>query len=268
MTPGGSTFSFMWQGTALDAIRKMAAIGLNDFDVLLVPGHLWIDMDAAARRHLRRTLADEGLRLNSLNLPALDLNLCSTVPDMHGYTVATYRDAIRLAADLDAEAVVVVPGRVSALLPPPRDVTMRPLTDGALALAELAAGLGRKLFFELHPQTPVPTADLIGEWVAGLDSPHVTIAYDVANAVFIGEDPVAAIQRWAPLIGQFHLSDASRSAWRHDAFGAGTVPFAEIAAAIAASDFRGIAILEIISANPLSDMQAALDALAQMKAVG
>jgi len=268
MKLGGSTFSFMWQGTALEAIRRMAAIGLNDFDVLLVPGHLWIDMDAAARRRLRRTLTDEGVRLNSLNLPALDLNLCSTVPDMHDYTVATYSEAIRLAADLDAEAVVVVPGRISALLPPPRDVTMRPLTDGALALARLAAEIGRKLFFELHPQTPVPTAELIGEWVRGLDNSHVMIAYDVANAVFIGEDPVAAIKRWAPLIGQFHLSDASRSVWRHDAFGAGTVPFADIAAAIAAADFNGIAILEIISANPLPDMQAAVDALAHMEATG
>lgn len=259
MKIGGSTFSFMWREPALDALHRMADIGLNDFDVLLVPGHLWFDTDAAA---LRRSLAAAGLRLDSVNLPAIDLNLASVVPEVRAHAVATYARAIELAAELEARAVVVVPGRGSGLLPPPRPATLERLTEGAMTLLAHAGRLGRQLFFELHPQTPLPTTDLLAGWVRSLRAGHALIAYDVANAVFAGEEPVAAIAAHAPLIGQYHLSDSSSATWRHDPFGRGEVPFPAVLAGIARSGFGGAAIVEIISDDPLADMDAALDIIA------
>ena len=68
---GGSTFSFMWQETALTAMRKMRAIGLNNFDALVTPGHLWPDeLSASDRSSLVATLRREDIRVESLNLPA------------------------------------------------------------------------------------------------------------------------------------------------------------------------------------------------------
>ena len=55
MTFGGSTFSYMWRTPALDAMRELRAVGLNDFDILAVPGHLWPDdLDTAQRRTAER----------------------------------------------------------------------------------------------------------------------------------------------------------------------------------------------------------------------
>ncbi|MBN9530302.1 MAG: sugar phosphate isomerase/epimerase [Alphaproteobacteria bacterium] len=258
MKTGGSTFSFMWLEPAAVALRRMAAIGLNDFDVLLVPGHLWFDLDANSRRALRRALDADGLRLDSLNLPAIDLNLASVVPQVRDHAVATYVQAIELAAELGAGAVVVVPGRVSALLPPPRAETIARLTDAAGILLRRAGQLGCKLYFELHPQTPLPTTDLLAPWVSSLGSADALIAYDVANAVFVGEDPVAAIAAHAASIGQYHLSDTTRTNWRHDPFGRGEVPLPAVMDQIRKSGCTGTAILEIISADPLTDMGEAL----------
>ncbi|WP_367953746.1 sugar phosphate isomerase/epimerase family protein [Aquibium pacificus] len=239
----------------------MAMIGLDDFDVLLAPGHLWFETSSAERGALRRQIEADGLRIESLNLPALDHNLCSVVPEVRARTVEVYAEAIRLAADLGAKGVVVVPGRVSGLLAPPHKESVAHLTDGAAALLDVARASGCRLFFETHPQTPLPTADALGAWVEQFATPLASIAYDVANAEFIGEDQVAAIARWGRLIGQYHLSDATRTSWRHDAIGSGTVRFGQILEAIGTGGFPGVAILEIISTDPIKDMRAGLGAL-------
>lgn len=260
---GGSTFSFMWRASALEAMRRMAVIGLNDFDVLLSPGHLWWEeLSAGQRAELRTTLEREGLRVESLNLPALDYNLASVVPEVRRRTVDAYRQSIELAADLGARAVVVVPGRVSGLLAPPLTDSLAWLTNSAAELVAAAGRLDTRLHFELHPQTPVPTANALGEWISAFDTDVASIAYDVANAEFIGEDQAEAIRRWGHRIGQYHLSDGTRTAWRHDAIGAGTVRFGPIMEAIGEQAGDAVAILELITPTPEPDMKAGLARLA------
>lgn len=62
---GGSTFSFMWQEPAQASLERMQVIGLNDFDVLAVPGHLWFDAaTVAGASRLRRQLEQCGIRMN------------------------------------------------------------------------------------------------------------------------------------------------------------------------------------------------------------
>lgn len=262
MRIGGSTFSFLWRETAIGAMRQLAAIGLNDFDVLLAPGHLWFDgSEYSDPVRFRREIADAGLRVESLNLPALDYNLCSVVPEVRLGTVDAYVSAIRLAGELGVPGVVVVPGRVSALLAPPHEDSVRYLTETSAGLVDLARASGVHLFFESHPQTPLPTADALGTWVSQFDRRDVSIAYDVANAEFIGEDQVAAIEKWGAWFGQYHMSDATRTIWRHDAFGAGSVRFGPIFDAIKRQNGGGVAILEIISRSPIEDAGRALELL-------
>src|SRR5689334_17059751 len=88
---GGSTFSFMWKQTALDAMRRMQLLGLDVFDIIMVPGHCWHDeMSAGQRSELAATLRQEGLVIDSLNLPALDQNLASCVPEARAYAISLY----------------------------------------------------------------------------------------------------------------------------------------------------------------------------------
>ena len=259
---GGSTFSWIWRDDALSAMRRLSRLGLNDFDVLLLPGHMWWDdLDASARSAMREMLVGEGIRIESLNLPALDYNLCSIVPEMRQAAVEAYLEAIGLAADLGARGVVVVPGRVSGLLAPPHADNVGRLTDASTRLLDRAASRGIRLYFESHPQTPLPAIDMLADWVAAFDSPLASIAYDVANAEFIGEDQVAAIRRHGDLIGQYHLSDGTRTNWRHDAIGSGSVEFGAILQAISEHGGDAVAILEIISQSPEADFEAGLSRL-------
>lgn len=264
---GGSTFSFIWNDTAISAIEKMLPLGLNDFDVLLVPKHLWPDhLTPQQVSEMRVRLQRAGVRIDSLNLPALDLNLCSCVPEVRAYSIDVYRQAMRLAADLGGGGVVVVPGRISALLAPALDDTLGWLSESIVALLKTADDLDLRLHLELHPQTPIPNSSMLGDFVDRFKSRRVAIAYDIASAEFIHEDYVAEIKRLGHRIGQIHLSDSTKTSWRHDALGDGTVDVGASLRAIVDAGFDGTTILEVISPRPLEAMRQSLERIADARA--
>ena len=260
---GGSTFSFMWQEPALAAMRKLRALGLNDFDVILAPGHCWpAELSPPERARMAAALHADDMRIESLNLPAIDLNLASCVPEVRAQALALYTQALQLSADLGGRAVVVVPGRVSALFAPPQRASEGWLAESLEQLLAVAERVGQFLYLESHPQTPIPTVAAIEGFLTTIADPRLKVAYDVANAEFVAEDQPAALRRLAPRLGQVHLSDGTRTHWRHDRVGLGTVDFKRILAALADTRFAGVALLEIISATPLEDFSASLNALA------
>ncbi|APW39820.1 sugar phosphate isomerase [Rhodoferax koreense] len=259
---GGSTFSFMWSETALSAMRRMRTLGLNDFDALMVPGHLWHDeLDASARRALAAALKADGIRIESLNLPALDHNLASVVPEARAYAVALFTEALRLGADLGGQAVVAVPGRVSGLFAPPQPLSEDYLAHSLEALLKVAEPLGQKIYIESHPQTPIPTVDRIERFLQRIPHPLLQVAYDVSNAEYVGEDQADALRRLAGRLGQVHLSDGTRTSWRHDRVGLGTVDFAAVQRTLQEIGFAGVQVLEIIGSTPMPDIAASLAAL-------
>lgn len=259
---GGSTFSFMWTEPALMAIQRMQKLGLNDFDIIMVPGHCWHDeLSAAERSQLARTLRADGIRIESLNLPALDQNLASCVPGARAYAVELYTQVLQLSADLGSSGVVAVPGRVSALFPPKQDDSEAWLAQSIEQLLKVAERLDQKIHIESHPQTPIPTVDKIESFLKKLEHPRLMVAYDVSNAEYVSEDQVDALRRLAPRLGQVHLSDGTKTRWRHDRVGMGTVKFPEILRTLSEIGFAGVSILEIISATPLEDITASVETL-------
>jgi len=260
---GASTFAFAWREPALDALRRLQALGLNGFDVILTPGHCWPgELTAADRSRLAATLAAEGIRIDSVNFPALDLNLASCVAEVRKYSVGRYRDAMLLGAELGARGVVAVPGRVSPLIGPPREETERWLAESIAELLAVAEETDASVFLELHPQTPIPTVQALDRFVAGFDDPRLRVAYDVANAELVCEDQGEALRRLAPRLGQVHLSDASTTRWAHDRIGHGTVDFATVFRTLDEIAFDGACILEVVTATPLPDIEASMAALA------
>ena len=254
---GASTFSFMWEEPALHSMRKVLAGGLNDFDVIVSPGHLWPEeLSEVERRELSQALRTDGIRLGSLNLPALDLNLASCVHEVRRYSVDVFGATLGLSAELGGHAVVMVPGRVSSLLPPHDSDVLGWLSDSVSQILPIAERTDQTIFMESHPLTPIPDVDRIVAFVDRLDHPRLKVAYDVANAEFIGEHQPTALRRLATRLGQVHLSDGTRTWWRHDKAGLGTVNFEAILSTLSEIAFRGISVVEIISPNPLDDIQA------------
>jgi L-ribulose-5-phosphate 3-epimerase len=261
---GASTFSFMWQEPALVSLRRLKACDLDGFDIILAPGHLWPDeLDAGARLNLKKTLKTEQISVDSLNLPPLDYNICSPDHQARRFAISLYEKVFALARDLDVRKVVVVPGRVSALLPPALDHTMGRLTDSFEQFLKWADRDDQEILLETHPLTPIASADTVEAFIKRLNSPRLRIAYDVANAEFIGENQPAALKRVSHSLGQVHLSDGTRTSWRHDPIGSGTVDFAAVMKTLDEIDFEGVTLLEIIAADAATQIPASMKALRQ-----
>ena len=264
---GASTFPFVWRETALDALRQMLDLGLNDFDVILAPGHCWpAELSASARSELARTLAEDGIRVDSLNFPALDLNLASPIPEVRRYAVELYGEAIALAAELGARAVVAVPGRVSALIQPPREESERRLVESVEALLAHAEQADQLICLELHPQTPIPTV----ERSSGSSVRSTTLG--------CGSRTTSRTPRPSERITSRLSASSRRSSGRctcRTGVGRGGPTTASAAARSTSRPssqtldeigFDGARVLEIVSATPLEDLRASLDALERWSA--
>jgi sugar phosphate isomerase/epimerase len=83
---------------------------------------------------------------------------------------------------------------------------------------------------------------------------NLKIVYDVANAAYIREDPVAGLLSGYPEIGLVHISDTGLEEWGHDPIGTGVVNFEDLGRAVEATCKIENVVLEIIrEQDPLGE---------------
>ncbi len=252
---GASTWTYLQSCDLRAALQRLRRAGYDRFDVLTIPPHLWPSiMDASSRTALRRWCADEGVTIESLNLPSTDQNLCSVTAEMRDFSVAQWAAVLDLCEALGVPGAVMVPGRRPNFVPAPAAETdgwLHAALDRLLPLAERA---GVTLMLENHHQSPMPTVARMVAFLDGIGSPQLGIAYDVANGAFVGEDQAEAIGTAGHWLRQVHLSDASRERWDHAAPGRASIDFAAVGTALAETGFAGTSIVELISEDPDTDM--------------
>ena len=248
---GVNTYAYAWTTPAAEVVRRLGDLGYRSFELLIHPPHLPLDgFDAGSRRQLAAALTAVGATHRVLNLPSLDHNLASPLPRARAHAVQMFCDTLDLAADLGVDALVLVPGRMSPLAPPPHEQRLAWLRQGVDALLPYAMARGVRLAVENVPMAALPDAAALGAFVRDYASGSLGVCYDVANAHFIGESPADGISRLADILQMIHVSDTTRAVWRHDPVGAGDVAFATIPPALAAAGFAGPCFLEILHADP------------------
>lgn len=257
-----NTYSFTLSHTVAASLEILAAHGFRAFEAMISPDHLWPEaLDPAARRELAARASGAGLRIISINQPNIDLNLAALDPGMRRLTLDRLLKSVDLAADLGAAQVVVGPGKPNPLLPAPRERLMDSFLAAFGALRDRARARGVSLALENMPFAFLPAADDLVEALARIDDPTVGVVYDVANAVFIGADPVAELGRLAGRVTLVHVSDTGRTRYLHAPIGAGEVPFDAIGEALAALGYGGPVVAEIISDRPAEHLPASYRAL-------
>lgn len=229
------------------------------------PPHLWpAAMGLAARKRIAKTLEQRKLRVLSLAPQMLDLNLVSPAEEVRAYTRQHYIDCIRLAGEWETPYVVLVPGKTHPLLPLPSDLRDRWFNDAVLELDRVAELEGVRLTLENVPSSYLPHAQDVLSRLESIGNDRIGITYDVANAVFAGEDPAIGLEIVAPRLEFVHLSDTGLKSWAHSTIRTGVVDFAATAKALDKMDFRGPSTLEVISQNPDHDIAASHDALSAL----
>ncbi len=244
---GLNTYSFIRRGPVEACLAELRD-DFGVFELVMYPGHLWpAERTSADRARLRAWLAGERMQIATVNMPNIDINLTAAAQEMRLHSRRLLGQIVQLAGDLGAEALVVGPGKSNPLFPEPRRLLADYLAAALDELYPLARAAGVALWLENMPFAFLPRADDVIGFLDRYGNDELGIVYDVANAVFIGEDPGAGLRRVASRLRLVHLSDTGRFVYRHDPIGDGIVPFAAVRATLSEIGHTRAPILEIIS---------------------
>ena len=170
---------------------------------------------------------------------------------------------MRLAGELGARGVVIGPGKANPLFPADASELIGYFFAALDRLCPLAEKAGTALWLENMPFAFLPGIGACTEALNRYGNDDIKIVYDIANAYFINEDFAEGLKTCRGRLALVHLSDTGRQAYRHDAIGLGTVPFAQVPAALDAVGYRALPMLEIVSRDPDRDILASAQALAR-----
>lgn len=262
---GVNTISDTWTVPLEQSLIRLSKMGFRQFDVMVSPAHIDVEnMTARDYARIRRLLDDEGLTIHALTAQSLDHNLASPREEIREMTVSFNKKLLDACHELGAQGFVSVSGRYNALNAPPREQLegwLRGSLEKTLRYAERA---GARVFLENVPMGVLPDAGSMVKWVEEINSPALSLCYDLANAHFINEDLAEAIPLVVPYLDMLHMSDTGQQAWRHDAIGMGSVDFKVAAEALTKAGYKGLSIVEILSPDPDQAVAEALEKLAPL----
>ena len=260
---GCNTYSYTIGCSAEDCLGRLADFGFVEFELMMYPGHLWPPETNAQRRvALRRLVERRDLRVVSLNMPNIDMNVAGASVEMRRYTLDLLRQIVELAGDLGAPGVVIGPGKANPLLPAPRERLEGYFFAALDELAPLARKVGTALWVENMPFAFVPDIEGLMQMLDRHGDDDIGVVYDVANGHFVKEDLGAALRHCRRRLELVHLSDTGQRIYRHDKVGAGDVPFAQVPPVLKEIDYRRLPMLEIIAPDADKDILASTDILA------
>ncbi len=242
-----NTFSYLWSSTAIDAIAELVDNGYENFDVPISSPHCWPDeVSRSERSAIKARLSEYGARIRSLNAGGYDINLASPGANMRLKSIEHIKSVIDLAVAWDVPEVVISPGTRRPMISPPLEKVYGWMYESLGDLIPLAKQAGTRLLLENTPYCFTPAIRDLAGIVSTVNDEVLKIVYDVANAAYIEEDPVAGLLSHQEYIALVHISDTGLETWGHDPIGTGVVDFEGLGDAVEATCGVSNVVLEII----------------------
>lgn len=261
---GINSYSYTQSMSALDCVRNLAGKGVKSLELMFYPGHLWIHDRPETLRNLQQEIERSGMTLVTVNTPNIDVNIAAATEEMRKYSIKLNIEYLRLAGELGAEALILGPGKPNPLFPLPRQIMEGYFFQALDELLPVADRTGVQIWVENMPFAFLPEADALMTSLDRYGADEIGVVYDVANAHFIAEDPVAGCDRVGSRLKLIHISDTNQSVYRHDAIGLGDVDFSTFMPKVRSLSLIHPPILEIISRNPEQDISMSIELLAPM----
>jgi len=242
-----NTFSYLWKATAIDAIAELVDSGYTTFEIPISSPHCWPDEISTAERSATRVkLSEYGAEIRSLNAGGFDLNLASPAASMRRRSIEHIDSVIELAAAWDVPEIVISPGTRRPMISPSLEQVHGWLYDSLDVLIPRATQAGTRLLFEQTPYCFTPKIEALAHVVRTVNDDSLKIVYDVANAAYIGEDPVASLLSHQESIALVHISDTGTEIWGHDPIGTGVIDWRALGIAVEATLGVDNVVLEVI----------------------
>ncbi len=260
-----NTYSYTISYSAEACLTHLVGLGFSEFELMMYPGHLWPpDVDSAQRISLRRLIESRDLRIVTLNMPNIDMNIAGASKEMRRYTLDLLRQIVELAGELGAAGVVIGPGKSNPLFPVPRERLEGFFFSALDELIPVAKKAGTDLWVENMPFAFIPDIEGLMQALDRYGNDDIGVVYDVANGHFIKEDIGQALRRCRKRLKLVHLSDTGLKVYRHDPVGAGDVPFKTIPPVLKEIGYSRLPMLEIISEDADRGILSSTERLAGM----
>jgi sugar phosphate isomerase/epimerase len=246
----GATSAFLHQRPLLDAIRIWAESGVQCVEITTNAPHIQASASGRYERaELSRAARSHGVKILSLNPGGMDINLIAGDNEVRALSERLLGNELQLAADLQAEFVVIGSGKVHAMAPAPESVAKSILTDAIARLAGRAEALGVTLLMENVPYGFLKTGAALSSFTSEIGSKHLGVVYDVANVYGI-EDALTGLSDAKRNLRLVHASDTSSTRWQHTSPGRGIVDFGGVARQLNEMSYQGWSVYELFDGEP------------------
>ncbi len=238
---------------ALATAARLGAAGVEiDARSELRPG----DVSRTGLREFHKLLGDMSLRVSAVAFPT---RRGYDVPDDLERRVLATQAAMRFAADLRTDVVIIRVGRV----PPESDaLALNRLIEVMTALGMYGERIGARLALQTADVSPQDLARLL----AALPEHSVGVDLQPSGLIKGGHTPLEAVELLGPHVLHVHACDAVRDVATREAveveLGRGAADFPEILGRLTEFDYRGWATIERReSPNPIADIENAVEYL-------
>ncbi|WP_326686108.1 MULTISPECIES: sugar phosphate isomerase/epimerase family protein [unclassified Streptomyces] len=260
-----NTFSYLWSTTAIDAISELVQNGYNTFEVPISSPHCWPEeISSSEHSTILATLNENGAKIRSLNAGGYDINLASPGASMRRKSIEHITSVIDLAVAWDVPEIVISPGTRRPMISPSLENVHGWMHESLEELIPLAKRAGKRLLFENTPYCFAPTIGELIDIVGTVNDDALKIVYDVANAAYIGEDPVSSLRSHHRSVALMHISDTGTETWGHDPIGTGVIDWNELCKAVNETIGVDNVVLEVIrEENTLEEFAKAMRDLSE-----
>lgn len=241
---GVATYAFLWEYTLEATLKQIADWGFRHVELMSAPPHVWTRaLDRKGMQSLRKLFEAHGVELAALNPTFLELNLASPNPGFRQESITQTKETIRLAHELGAPIVVLIPGRRHVLVPQPFEETWQVAKQSIRECLGEAERYGIVLGIENAPSLFVERSDQLRRMVEEIASDYLRIVFDVANGMMCESLP-DALDTVKDYLVHVHVSDCDGRNWAHLPVGMGGIDFHEIAGKLAEITFEGVSVIE------------------------
>ncbi|MEU6953039.1 sugar phosphate isomerase/epimerase family protein [Streptomyces sp. NPDC045714] len=238
-----------------DALGLLADLGYEGVGLTL--DHMHLDPmapDLSERtRQVRRRLTSLGLRVTVETGARYVLDprrkhgpsLLDPDPDARAARTALLVRAVDVAAELGAHAVHCFSGVTPPDTSP--DTAWKRLTEALAPVLEAADRSGIPLAIEPEPGHLLATLADFHHLRALLGDPGpLGLTLDIGHCQCLEEEkPLECVKQSAPWLRHVQIEDMRRGVHEHLPFGEGEIDFPPLLAALAASDYRGLTVVEL-----------------------
>lgn len=244
-----------------DAVRHCAALGYDGLELAIIPG--WptdaATLDSAERWRIRALYDDAGLELCGISG---NVNLLGADPAVDAAAESRFRGYLDFAAQMQHSGERLIVTTISGGAPADWETRKHELAEVVGRLAEYAAGNDVMIGIEPHVGHALHTPDDAIWLVDQVDSPGLTIHFDISHFNVQGIPMETSVAKLAPRSLHTHVKDERGQAPNHELLipGEGEMDYPRYLTLMRDAGYDGHIVVEIsvmVQARPDFDAMAA-----------